>query len=70
MVGFHHRLKGRESEQVLGDSKGHGSLACCSHGITESDTTERLNNDITFKFSRKIPVYLIEQESRLDRFQF
>ena len=30
MVGFHHRLQGRESEQVLGDSEGHGSLACCS----------------------------------------
>ena len=40
------------------------------HGITESDTTEPLNNDITFKFSGKIPVYLIEQESLLDIFQF
>ena len=30
MVGWHHQLKGRESEQTLGDSKGQGSLACCS----------------------------------------
>ena len=30
MVGWHHQLNGRESEQTLGDSEGHGSLACCS----------------------------------------
>ena len=30
MVGWHHQLNGHEFEQSLGDSKGPGSLACCS----------------------------------------
>ena len=30
MVGWYHQLNGHESEQTLGDSKGQGSLACCS----------------------------------------
>ena len=30
MVGWHQRLNGYEFEQVLGDGKGQGSLACCS----------------------------------------
>ena len=30
MVGWHHQLNGRESEQTLGDGEGQGSLACCS----------------------------------------
>ena len=30
MTGWHHWLNGREFEQTLGDSKGQGSLACCS----------------------------------------
>ena len=29
MVGWHHRLNGHEFEQILGDSEGLGSLACC-----------------------------------------
>ena len=45
-----------------------GDIACTGH--KESDTTEQLNNNIIKKFSGKIPVYLIEQESVLDRFQF
>ena len=40
MVRRHHRLNGRESEQVPGDSEGQRSLACCSPwGHKESDTT-------------------------------
>ena len=40
MVGWHHQLKGRESEQTLGDSEGQGSLACCSQwGCKKSDST-------------------------------
>ena len=47
MVGWHHQLKRRESEQALGDGEGQGSLECCSlWGCKESDTTERLNNDL------------------------
>ena len=45
MVGWHHRLDGHEFEQTLGDSKGQGSLVCCSpRGCKESDMTEWLNN--------------------------
>ena len=41
MVGWHHRLDGRESEQTLGDGEGLASLACCSPwGQKELDTTE------------------------------
>ena len=40
MVGWHHRLDGRESEQTPGNSEGQGSLACYSpRGHKESDTT-------------------------------
>ena len=30
MVGWHHRLNGRELEQAPGVGAGQGSLACCS----------------------------------------
>ena len=44
MVGWHHRLDGHESEQVLGVGDGQGGLACCSPwGHKELDTPERLN---------------------------
>ena len=47
MVGWHHRHNGREFEQALGID-GQGSLACCSPwGRKESDTTERLNNNMS-----------------------
>ena len=46
MVGWHHRLNRCEFEQVLRDSEGRGSLACCSPwGHKESDTTKPLNNN-------------------------
>ena len=32
MIGWHYQLNGRVFEQTLGDSKGQGSLACCSPG--------------------------------------
>ena len=44
MVGWHHRLNGREFEQALQVGDGQGSLMCCGPwGHKESDTTERLN---------------------------
>ena len=47
MVGWHHWLNGYAFEQAPGNSEGQGSLACCSPwGCKESDTTERLNNNI------------------------
>ena len=40
MVGYHHWLNGHEFEQILGDSEGQGSLACCSaQSQKELDTT-------------------------------
>ena len=44
MVGWHHRLDGREFEWTPGVGDGQGGLACCgSWGRKESDTTEWLN---------------------------
>ena len=46
MVGWHHRLDGREFEQALGDGEGQGSPVCCSlWGHKELNTTEQLNNN-------------------------
>ena len=38
MVGWHHRLTAHEVEQILGDSAGQGSLACCSPEVAKSWT--------------------------------
>ena len=44
MVGWHHRLDGREFEQALRVGDGQGNLACCSlWDHRESDVTEQLN---------------------------
>ena len=44
MVEWHHRLDGREFEQVPGVGDGQGSLVFCSPwGCKESDTAEQLN---------------------------
>ena len=41
MVGRHHRLDGRESEQTLGDGEGQGGLVCYSPWrLKELDMTE------------------------------
>ena len=46
VVEWHHQLNGHESEQILGDGEGQGSLACCSPwGHKELDTTEQRNNN-------------------------
>ena len=46
MVGWHHRFNEHEFEQTLRDSKGQGSLVCCSPwGDKESDTAEWPNNN-------------------------
>ena len=47
MVGWHHRLRGHEFEEVPGAGDEQGGLACCSPcGCKQSETTERLNNNI------------------------
>ena len=46
MVGWHHRLNGREFEHAPGVGDGQGGLASCSSwGRKESDTTEQLNSN-------------------------
>ena len=46
MFGWYHWLNGHEFEQTLGDSEGHGSLACCSSlGHKELDVTYWLNSN-------------------------
>ena len=47
MVGWHHRLKGHQFEQILGDSEGQGSLAGCSPwGHKQLDMTWQLNKEL------------------------
>ena len=47
IVGWYHRLNGHEFEQAPGDGEGQGCLECCSPwGRKESDTIERLNNNL------------------------
>ena len=44
LVGWHHRLDGRDFEQAPGDGDGQGSLARCSSWCCkELDMTEQLN---------------------------
>ena len=43
VVGWHHRLKGHEFGQTLGDGEGQGSLNGCGH--KESDMTLWLNDN-------------------------
>ena len=44
MVGWHHRLDGREFAHALRVGDGQGSLVCCtSWSRKESDRTEQLN---------------------------
>ena len=46
MVGWHHRLNGREFEWAPGVGDGQGSLVCCSPwGHKESDRTEWMNDN-------------------------
>ena len=50
-VGWHHWLNGHESEQVLGDGEGQGSLACYSPwGCKALNMTERLNNNNNYSY--------------------
>ena len=48
MVGGHHPLNGRESEQILGDSEGQRTWTAAVHGVAELDMTELLNKGNKF----------------------
>ena len=55
LVGWHHGLNGHESEKNLGDGEGQGSLECYSPwGCKESDTTEELNNNNSYRLLTNI----------------
>ena len=57
MVGWHHQFNGHELVQTLGDSKGQGSLECCSpQGRKELDSNLRLNNNKDFRNANKTQV--------------
>ena len=53
MVGWHHRLDGRDFEQAPGVGDGQGSLMCCTPwDCKELDMTEQLKcTDISVEFS-------------------
>ena len=56
-VGWHHRLKGHESEPTPGDSEKQGSLACSSlWGRKESHMTEQLNKNNWSSTSSRTPL--------------
>ena len=40
MVGWHHRLSGRDFEQALGDDEGGEAWSAAVPGVSESDTSE------------------------------
>ena len=63
MAGWHHRLNRREFEHASGDSKGKGSLMCCSPwGCKESNMTEWLNTKKNKIF------YILQHEHWIDFF--
>ena len=56
MFGWHHQLNGHEFKQSLGDTKGQGSLLCCSPwGCRESAMTEQMKKKFFFD-TRKLIV--------------
>ena len=70
MVGWHHWLNGHEFEQTLGESKGQGSLACCSSwGHKELDTTWQLNssNELVLVNTYGNPLQYCCLENSMDR---
>ena len=59
MVGWHHWLDAHELDQTLGGSEGQGSLAChSSWGCKESEMTEQLNSNNTYKSMLDIWLYV------------
>ena len=53
MVGWHHRLDGREFEQALGVGDGQGCWPAAVHGVAKSQTP--LSDRTTTKFLSEFP---------------
>ena len=58
MVVWHYRLDGHELEWTQGDSEGQGSLACCSPGVTNSQT--QLSGRATTKMSLELTQHSVD----------
>ena len=59
MVGWHHRLDGREFEWTPGVDDGQGGLVCCnSWGHKESDMTEQLNWTDSYDIKRHLLLWI------------
>ena len=66
MVGWHHRLDGREFGWTLGVGDGQGGLACYSSwGCKESDMSERLNCTEEATFEKNKNLVKLDQRSWL-----
>ena len=69
MVGWHHRLHGREFEEAPGAGDGQGGLVCCgSWGRKESDTTERRTELKEHKIYQELKHYANKQKLRHRKF--
>ena len=65
MIGWHHRLDGREFEQAPGGSEGQGSLVCCSPWGCKNLTQLRLNNN-NYKI-QSLHIIIVSSYSLLNR---
>ena len=68
MVGWHHRLDGREFEQTPGDSEGQGSLAWSQR--VGHDWATRLNASVRKKELEKEQISEISQSIFRERYQY
>ena len=68
MIGQQHQLNGHEFEQILGDSEGWGSLACCSPWRhKESDSTEQINNNNNEEFRVMIVKMIQNLKNKMEK---
>ena len=54
MVGWHHQLSGHGFEQILGDSGGQRSLACCSLCMGLQSRTQLIDQTATTKLKASV----------------
>ena len=69
MVGWHHQFNGHEFEQTLGDSKGQGSLACCSPWGRKAIMLQLKEKDISMFSQTLLFIFLYSELLELDNLQ-